>query len=218
MTKPNRGQYDLDREAAKISTLSSDELEKYEYLTGEDLGYKPDVIQKAKFEYSPLGKVFNKGLDESDKREVLLKRLKNIEGKNKDQLDAIRNQGEKQSDVVKNQGEKQLNAIEEKKENKLKMDKEDDKIVYLEGKIDELFEIYPGSFDKKNKALLNTLAKNEDKINYKNLSYIILLLDGKFNIIIFFLKKYGTLSSLMEDLVTTKMTATKHMDIISRNF
>ena len=82
--KANKAQYDLDKEAAKISALSNDELEKYEYLTGEDLGYKPDVVQKAKFDYSPLGKVFNKGLDEIDKKEGLLKRLKNTEGKNKD--------------------------------------------------------------------------------------------------------------------------------------
>ena len=89
--KASKAQYDLDREAAKISVLSSGEkkLEKYEYLTGEDLGYKPGIVEKAKFEYSPLGKVFNKGLDESDKRERLLKRLKNIEGKNKDQLDEL---------------------------------------------------------------------------------------------------------------------------------
>ena len=64
----NQAQYDLDREAAKISALSSGELGKYEYLTGEDLGYKPGVAEKAKFEYSPLGKVFNKGSDESDKK------------------------------------------------------------------------------------------------------------------------------------------------------
>ena len=51
--KANKAQYDLHREAAKKSTLSSRELEKYEYLTGEDLGYKQDVIQKANFEYSP---------------------------------------------------------------------------------------------------------------------------------------------------------------------
>ena len=57
--KSNKAQYNLYREAAKISVLSSGELEKYEYLTGEDLGYKTDLIQKAKFEYSPLGKVFN---------------------------------------------------------------------------------------------------------------------------------------------------------------
>ena len=71
--KANKAQLDLDREAAKISALSSGELEKYEYLTSEDLEYKPDVIQKTKFEYSPLSKVFNKGLDESDKKEGLLK-------------------------------------------------------------------------------------------------------------------------------------------------
>ena len=69
-------------------------------MTGEDLGYKPDVIQKAKFEYSPLGKVFNKGLDESDKREVLLKRLKNIKGNNEQQLEAIKDQGKKQLQIL----------------------------------------------------------------------------------------------------------------------
>ena len=81
--KANKAQYDLDREAAKTSALSSGKLEKYEYLTGEDLGFKPDVNQKAKFEYSPLGKIFNKGLDKSDKKEGLLERLKNVERKNK---------------------------------------------------------------------------------------------------------------------------------------
>ena len=58
--KADKKQYDLDREIAKISALSSGELEKYEYLTVEDLGYKPDVVLKAKFEYSSLGKVFKK--------------------------------------------------------------------------------------------------------------------------------------------------------------
>ena len=74
----------MDRQAATIELDNwNGELDKYEYLTGEYLGYKPDVIQKAKFEYSPLVQVFNKGLDESDKKEGILKRLKNIE----DQLD-----------------------------------------------------------------------------------------------------------------------------------
>ena len=82
-TKANKAQYDLDRQAAKISALSSGELEKYEHLTGEDLGYKPDVVQKSKFEYRPLGQVFNKGLTVEDKKEGLLKRLKNIEDQSK---------------------------------------------------------------------------------------------------------------------------------------
>ena len=56
--KANQAQYDLSREAAKISALSSkDLLEKYEYLTGEDLGPRPSVPEKTKFEYSPLGAV-----------------------------------------------------------------------------------------------------------------------------------------------------------------
>ena len=84
-----KAQYDLDREAAKISASSCGELKKYEHLSGEDLVYKPDVVQKAKFEYSPLGKVFNKGLYESDKKEGLLKRLKNIERENKAVLNTL---------------------------------------------------------------------------------------------------------------------------------
>ena len=44
--KQNESQYDLDREAAKISALSSNNLDKYEYLTGEDLGLKPNTVSK----------------------------------------------------------------------------------------------------------------------------------------------------------------------------
>ena len=85
--RSNQAQYDLDRQNAKISALSSGELDKYEYLTGEDLGYKPDVVQKAKFEYSPLGQVLNKGLDTSEKQVGLLKILKNMEDKTDRQLE-----------------------------------------------------------------------------------------------------------------------------------
>ena len=98
--KENKAQYDLDREAAKISALSSGELEKYEYLTGEDLQYNPDIIQKTKPEHSPLGKVFNKGLDESYKKKDFLKRVKNTEGKNGQQLEVIKDQGERQLEVI----------------------------------------------------------------------------------------------------------------------
>ena len=62
----NEAQYDLDRKAAKISALSSNNLDKYEYLTGEDLGLKPITIEQAKFEYSPLGETFNKRLSKDD--------------------------------------------------------------------------------------------------------------------------------------------------------
>ena len=88
----NQADYDLYGQNAKMSALSSGKLDKYEYLTGEDLGYRPDPVQKAKFEYSPLGQVFNKGLDASEKKEGLLKRLKNIEDKTDNKLRAIEDQ------------------------------------------------------------------------------------------------------------------------------
>ena len=95
----NEAQYDSDRKAAKISALSSNNLDKYECLTGEDLGLKPSTVEQAKFEYSPLGKIFNKGLDKDDQKEGLFKRLKNIEDKNEKQLKAIEDKNEKQLDT-----------------------------------------------------------------------------------------------------------------------
>ena len=90
----NEVQYNLDRKAGKIFALFSNNLDKYEYLTGEDLGLKPSTVEQAKFEYSPLGKIFNKGLDESDQKEGLFKRLKNIEGE-------IRAENKKESEPFK---------------------------------------------------------------------------------------------------------------------
>ena len=55
-------QHDINREAAKISALSSEKIDKYEYLTGEEI-LTPDerrVIEQAKLTYSPLGKAFEK--------------------------------------------------------------------------------------------------------------------------------------------------------------
>ena len=94
--KQNEVKYDLDRKAAEISALSSKHLDRYEYLTGEDLGLKASTVEKEKFEYSSLGKIFNKRLSEDDKKEGLLKRLKSIESKKEIELQAIKNQGKKQ--------------------------------------------------------------------------------------------------------------------------
>ena len=79
--KANERQYDLDRINAEISAYSSGDLPKYEYLTKKDLGYKPDAVEKVKFEYSPIGKVFTDELakEEKSKKVGLFKRLKNIE-------------------------------------------------------------------------------------------------------------------------------------------
>ena len=67
----------------------SNNLDKYELLTGEGLGLKPKTIEQTKFEYSPLGKIFNKGLSEDDKKEGLFKRLENIKDKKEELIKQI---------------------------------------------------------------------------------------------------------------------------------
>ena len=150
--KQNEAQYHLDRKAAKILALSSRVLDKYEYLTDEDVDYKPGtVVEQAKFDYSPLSKLFNKGLKEEDKKEGLLKRLKNIEGKNKEQLKAIKDQGEKQLDAIK-------------KNNQLK-DDETKNVVLLKDGLKELIESYPSTFNTFMENEVRELAAEEEDID-----------------------------------------------------
>ena len=100
----SEGQYDLDRKTAKVSALSSNKLDKYEYSTGEDLGLKPSTIEQAKFGYSLLGTIFNKGLDKDDQKEGLFKGLKYIEDKNEKQLKLLSN-ANKTSSYIKNESD-----------------------------------------------------------------------------------------------------------------
>ena len=92
------------------------------------MGLKPSTVEQAKFEYSPLGKTFNKGLDKDDKKEGLFKRLENIKDKNEEQLQAIKDQGEEQLKKLKNIEEsstlKVINEISRKndKANKILLD------------------------------------------------------------------------------------------------
>ena len=64
--KQNESQYDLDRKAGEISALSSKNFDKYEYLTGEDLDFKPSTVEKAKFEYSPFGLSLSKAFKQNE--------------------------------------------------------------------------------------------------------------------------------------------------------
>ena len=63
--KSNTNQYKVDRLNAEISAFLSGCLNKYEFLMRKDLKYKPNVLDKAKFEFSPLGKAFSLGLDKT---------------------------------------------------------------------------------------------------------------------------------------------------------
>ena len=76
--KDEKLQYDINREAAKISALSSGKLHKSEYLTGEDIlpSNNQQIIEQARFTYSPLGKAFDK-------------QIKTIEDQGQKQVDAL---------------------------------------------------------------------------------------------------------------------------------
>ena len=80
--------------------MSSNDLDKYEYLTGEDPGLKPSTVEQARTEYSPLSKFFNKGLKEEDKKEGLLKGLKNMEDKYEKSLKAVKNKTQNIKEVT----------------------------------------------------------------------------------------------------------------------
>ena len=69
--KANQAQYDLGREGAKISALSSKNLlEKYEYLTREGLGHRPSVLEKNKLEYSRLGMSLSKSFKKDNAKNI----------------------------------------------------------------------------------------------------------------------------------------------------
>ena len=87
--KDEKLQYDIDREAAKISALSSGKIDKYEYLTGEEIlpSNQQQIIEQAKFTYSPLGKAFEKQtktFEDLGKKQVKAIQDKQIVNINKD--------------------------------------------------------------------------------------------------------------------------------------
>ena len=86
--------------------MSSNNLDKYELLTGEDLDLKPSTIEQTRFEYSPLGKIFNKGLSEDDKKEGLFKRLENIKDKNEELINRFSTANKALKKKINNQRKK----------------------------------------------------------------------------------------------------------------
>ena len=149
--KQNEAQYYLDRKDAKISAFSSNNLDKCKYLTGDDLGLKPSTIEQAKFEYSPLGKIFNKGLDKNDQKEGLFKRLKNIENAQKVLIN-----GNNKPDSIFSKSE---NKDEDEEENKKTARK-----LYQDG-IEGMKGLkLPGEIESKDEKSQIYLEKNLNKI------------------------------------------------------
>ena len=180
----NEEEYDLDRKPAKISALSSNNLDKYEYLTGEDLDLKPSTVEQAKFEYSPLGKDFTKGLgDKDDKKEGLFKRLKNFE-------DKIKTKNKEQSEPINN--EEQSEAI---KDQSTIADNKPKKIVLVKDRLGNIFDNFDSNFNNTGKNFLKRIAKDEKEIDCDNLFFKI---NDKFFVkIVDFLQEFGTLYDLL---------------------
>ena len=116
-------QYDVNREAAKISALSSGKFNKNEYLTGEEIlpSNKQQIIEQTKFEYSPLGKAFEK-------------QTKTIEDRGEKQIKAI--QDNKQQLIIDNDYKDKLLISKEREIFKDIYNKKIDKIEELNNKID----------------------------------------------------------------------------------
>ena len=161
----NNAHYNLDRMNAEISAYSDGDLPKYEYLTNKDLGYKPDASEQEKFEHSPLGKVFTDGLNKSDKKEGLLKRLKNIEDKSNNQLLTIINIPRP---AIK--GENNGNASDEYKTiQDFKQELIDKNILHLDGVKKLIIHLINGNKLKIKKLFIKMLILT---LKLKNLIYI----------------------------------------------
>ena len=194
----NTAQYDLDRMNAEISAYSSGDLPIYEYLTKKDLGYKPDAVEKVKFEYAPIGKVFTDGLakDDKSKKNGLFKRLKNIE----DNLVEVDNNDNKVGI---------FRIIKDIKDRGIKIDNDDEVVRETRERIKELIDdgVKVSNFDEMKKEIIDHVKKlkeqgsdvkvDEDQINelinkifnktcgkYERKTYIESEIDN-------FLEKYG---------------------------
>ena len=138
--------------------MPSKNLDKYELLTGEDLDITPSIVEQAKFEYSPLGEIFKKGLSKADKKEGLFKRLENIKDKNDELLKTINTTNKAPKDKINIQS---INLIYDNKHSFVK---------YKD--IDDIKELSLDSFYKKlNKfndeviSLKNVASRKEEKKN-----------------------------------------------------
>ena len=112
-------QYDINREASKISALSSGNIQKYEYFTGENIlpSNQQQIIKQAKFTYSPLGKAFEK-------------QIKTIEDQGKKQVDALESLKRKAAESGSNDNKPSITKeiydeiLEERMDEILKMSRE----------------------------------------------------------------------------------------------
>ena len=158
--KDEKLQYDINREATKISALSSGKLDKYEYLTGEEIlpSNQQQIIQQAKFNYSPLGKAFEKQIKTiKDQGEKQVKAIqdKQIVNKYDDSKDDYKDKLLllKEREIFKDIYNKRLDKIEEMNN---EIDYDDLDYVVLSSDME-----YKFSVEKDPISLLNAIKKSE---------------------------------------------------------
>ena len=170
--KDEKLQYDINREAAKISALSSGEIDKYEYLTGEEIlpSNQQQIIQQAKFNYFPLGKAFEKQIktikDQVEKQVKAIQDNKQLVNINKDDYqDKLLHS--KEREIFKDIYNKRLDKIVEMNN---QIDYDDLDYVVLKSNME-----YNFSMEKDPISFLNAIkegeisleeAKNRQKIIY----------------------------------------------------
>ena len=117
--KDEKLQYHINREAAKISALSSGKIDKYEYLTGEEIlpSNQQQIIQQVKFTYSPLGKALEKQIktieDQGKKQVKAIQENKQLVNINKDDDYKDKLLHSKEREIFKDIYNKRLDKIEE---------------------------------------------------------------------------------------------------------
>ena len=141
--KDEKLQYDINREAAKISALSSGKIDKYEYLTGEEIlpSNQQQIIEQAKFTYSPLGKAFEK------------------------QTKTIEDLGEKQIKTIEDQGIKQIKVIQDKSLGKIKKHSDYDNDYREELLLSKVREIFRDIYNDR----IEQLQLASHNVDYNNL-------------------------------------------------
>ena len=155
--KDEKLQYDINREAAKISALSSGKLDKYEFLTGEEIlpSNQQQIIQQAKFNYSPLGKALEKQrktIEDQGEKQVKAIQDKQIVNINKDDYkDKLLLSRERE--IFKDIYNKRLDKIEEMNN---EMDYDDLDYIVLSSDME-----YKFSIEKDPISLLNAIKKGE---------------------------------------------------------
>ena len=156
--KDEKLQYDINREATKISALSSGKLDKYEYLNGEEIlpSNQQQIIQQAKFNYSPLGKALEKQIktieDQEEKQVKAIQDNKQLVNINKDDYkDKLLLS--KEREIFKDIFNKRLDKIEEVNN---EIDYDDLDYVVLSSDME-----YKFSVEKDPINLLNAIKKGE---------------------------------------------------------